>query len=69
MYHSAELVFRFPMIEKEIFNIFFINGNTKFTHLYIPYQFDYQIHLMPGVKHCFSELKFLSCNTSINDDF
>jgi len=65
--HLSLEISRFPIIEKEIFNLF-INGNTKFTHLYIPYQFDYQIHLIPGAKHCFSELKFLSCNASINDD-
>ncbi|GBC00552.1 hypothetical protein RclHR1_00390006 [Rhizophagus clarus] len=46
----------------------FINENTKYTHLYIPYQFDNQIHLIPGAKRCFSELKFLRCNTSINDN-
>src|SRR6266542_2368717 len=53
--------------KNEIINLF-INGNAKFTHLYIPQQFNYQIHLVPGAKHCFSELKFLSCNTSINDN-
>jgi len=55
------------LIQNEILNLF-INNNTKFTHLYIPYQFDYQIHLIPGAKNCFSELEFLSCNTSINDN-
>ncbi|RIA81213.1 hypothetical protein C1645_881731 [Glomus cerebriforme] len=54
------------IIKNEIINLF-INDNTSFTHLYIPRQFDYQIHLIPGAKRCFSELQFLSCNTSIND--
>ncbi|RIA79727.1 hypothetical protein C1645_840068 [Glomus cerebriforme] len=52
-------------IKNEIFNLF-INENTKFTHLYLPYQFDYQIHLIPGAKCCFSEIEFLSCGTKIN---
>ncbi|GBB84254.1 hypothetical protein RclHR1_10890001 [Rhizophagus clarus] len=47
---------------------FFINENTKFTHLYIPEQFSYQIHLIPGAEHCFSEVESLSCNTRINDN-
>ncbi|RIA92269.1 hypothetical protein C1645_874901 [Glomus cerebriforme] len=55
------------MLRNEIFNLF-INENTIFTHLYIPYQFDYQIHLIPGAERCFSEIKFLSCNTNINDN-
>jgi hypothetical protein len=58
---------KIPNFQKEIFNIF-INGNTKFTHLYIPYRFSYQIHLIPGAKRCLSELQFLSCNTSVNDN-
>src|SRR6185369_13385399 len=29
---------------------------------YIPQHFDYQIHLIPGAKRCFSEIVFLSCN-------
>ncbi|CAG8509572.1 4967_t:CDS:2 [Rhizophagus irregularis] len=40
----------------------------KFTHLYIPYQFDQQINLIPGAEQCFSKLVFLSCNTNINDN-
>jgi hypothetical protein len=54
-------------VENEIFNLF-INENTKFTHLYIPQQFDYQIHLIPNAKSCLSEIEFLSCNTNINDN-
>ncbi|RIA80295.1 hypothetical protein C1645_838951 [Glomus cerebriforme] len=49
-------------IKNEIIGLF-INENTKFTHLYIPIQFEFQIHLIPGAQHCFSELEFLSCNT------
>ncbi|RGB26755.1 hypothetical protein C1646_770031 [Rhizophagus diaphanus] len=51
------------VIKNEILNLF-INENTRYTHLYIPQRFDYQIHLIPGAKHCFSEIVFLSCNTS-----
>ncbi|RIA84116.1 hypothetical protein C1645_832740 [Glomus cerebriforme] len=54
-------------IKKEIINIF-INENSKFTHLYIPHQYDYQLHLIPGVKRCLSDLQFLSCHTSINNN-
>ncbi|CAB5200611.1 unnamed protein product [Rhizophagus irregularis] len=54
-------------IKNEILNLF-INENTKFTHLYIPYQFDYQINLIPGSEKCFSELKYLSCNVNISDN-
>uniref|UniRef100_U9UIK7 Uncharacterized protein n=1 Tax=Rhizophagus irregularis (strain DAOM 181602 / DAOM 197198 / MUCL 43194) TaxID=747089 RepID=U9UIK7_RHIID len=39
-----------------------------FTYLYIPQHFDYQIHLIPGAKHCFSEIIFLSCNIGVNDN-
>ncbi|GBC10454.1 hypothetical protein RclHR1_09640005 [Rhizophagus clarus] len=46
----------------------FINKDTRFTHLYIPYRFNYQIYLVPEAKYCFSELEFLSCNTCIDDD-
>ncbi|PKY27432.1 hypothetical protein RhiirB3_443147 [Rhizophagus irregularis] len=51
------------IIKNEIYNLF-INESTKLTHLYIPQHFDYQIHLIPGAKHCFSEIMFLSCNTN-----
>ncbi|EXX53059.1 uncharacterized protein OCT59_029381 [Rhizophagus irregularis] len=56
----------YSTIRKEIFGLF-INENTRLTHLYIPYQFDYQINLISGAKHCFSDLEFLSCNACIND--
>ncbi|GES74746.1 hypothetical protein GLOIN_2v1785437 [Rhizophagus clarus] len=46
----------------------YISFYREFTHLYIPYQFDHQIHLIPGAEHCFSKLVFLSCNTNINDN-
>ncbi|GBB88549.1 hypothetical protein RclHR1_15090008 [Rhizophagus clarus] len=57
----------FSTVRKEIINLF-INENTRITHLIIPYQFDYQLHLIPGAKSCLSELEFLSCSTCINDD-
>ncbi|RIA86744.1 hypothetical protein C1645_828810 [Glomus cerebriforme] len=55
------------IIQNEIFNLF-INSKNKFTHLYIPRQFNYQIHLIPEAKHCFSEIEFLSFYTNINDN-
>ncbi|GBC04990.1 hypothetical protein RclHR1_00060003 [Rhizophagus clarus] len=55
------------IIKNEVINLF-INENTRFTHLYIPRQFDYQIHLIPGLKRCFSKIEFLSCNTCISDN-
>ena len=68
MFNVIEHLDAFSIIKKEIFNLF-VNENTRLSHLYIPHQFDYQMHLIPGVKHCFSELEFLSCNTtSINDN-
>src|SRR5437867_12393257 len=55
------------IIQNKIFNLI-INENTKYTHLYIPYRFDYQIHLIPEAERCLSEIKFLCCttNTMIN---
>jgi len=55
------------IIMNEVVNLF-INGNTKFTHLYIPQEFDYQIHLISGAKNCFSAIEFLSCSTCINNN-
>jgi hypothetical protein len=41
----------------------------KFTHLYVHQNFDqYQIHFINGDERCFSEIKFLSCSTDINDN-
>ncbi|GBC00140.1 hypothetical protein RclHR1_03760004 [Rhizophagus clarus] len=57
----------FLSVRKEIINLF-INENTRITHLYVPCQFDYQLHLVSGAKNCFSELEFLSCSTYIKDD-
>ncbi|GBB83140.1 hypothetical protein RclHR1_00010022 [Rhizophagus clarus] len=55
------------IIGNEILKLF-INENRVFTHLYIPYRFDYQIHLIPGANRCFSDLQFLRCHTIINDN-
>ncbi len=55
------------ILQNEIFNLF-INENTRITHLYIPQIFNYQIHLIPEAKRCFSEIEFLSCYTRINDN-
>jgi hypothetical protein len=51
-------------IRNEVINLF-INRKIKFTHLYIPYKFDFHIHQISEAKSCFSEIQFL-CNTIIN---
>jgi hypothetical protein len=51
------------IIKNDIFSLF-INEHTRFTHLYIPCQ----VFLIPGTKCCFSDVEFLSCNTSVNDN-
>jgi hypothetical protein len=56
-----------PIVKNEIFKLF-INENTRFTHLYLPQHFDYQLHLIPGVKQCFSEIVFFSCLTRASDE-
>ncbi|GBB88545.1 hypothetical protein RclHR1_15090004 [Rhizophagus clarus] len=66
-YNLDDNTIGFSTVRKEIINLF-INENTRITHLIIPYQFDYQLHLIPGAKSCFSELEFFSCNMCINDD-
>jgi hypothetical protein len=55
------------IIKGEIIELF-VNGNAKFKTLYIPQQLDCQIRLTPGTKSCFSEIKFLTCHTNINND-
>ncbi|CAB5393511.1 unnamed protein product [Rhizophagus irregularis] len=64
---NANIFIETSTVKNEVINLF-INENTKFTHLYIPHKFNYQIHLIPGTDHCFSELEFLSCNTCITDN-
>ncbi|GES93945.1 hypothetical protein GLOIN_2v1878750 [Rhizophagus clarus] len=54
------------IIVNEIINLF-INENMKFTHLYIPTEFNYKIHLISGFEHCFSELEFLRCDLDNNN--
>ncbi|PKC62534.1 hypothetical protein RhiirA1_465005 [Rhizophagus irregularis] len=54
------------IIINEIFNLF-INENMKFTHLYIPKQFYYKIHLISGFDYCFSGLKFLQFDLDNNN--
>jgi hypothetical protein len=55
------------MVQNEILNLF-ISENMKFTHLYVHKNFDHQIHIIHGAERCFSEIKFLSCSTDINDN-
>ncbi|CAB5357447.1 hypothetical protein RhiirA1_468369 [Rhizophagus irregularis] len=40
----------------------FINKNTKFLSLFIPYNFKYQLHNILWAEKCFSSLKFLHCD-------
>ncbi|GBC04752.1 hypothetical protein RclHR1_05850001 [Rhizophagus clarus] len=54
-------------VQDEILNLF-INEDMKFTHLYMRKNFEHQIHLFYGVERCFSEIEFLSCSTSINNN-
>ena len=56
---------KLSIVANEILKLF-INGNTKVTHLYIPAEFNYQIHFIPGAENCFSELKFLYYDNSNN---
>jgi hypothetical protein len=55
------------IVRDEVFKLF-INKNVKFTHLYIPRNFNFQIHLIPGARSCFSNIKFLRCYTSISNN-
>ncbi|PKK59061.1 hypothetical protein RhiirC2_795374 [Rhizophagus irregularis] len=52
------------ILTNEIINLF-INGSRKFTHLYIPYNFNFQIHLIPEVRSCLSEIEFLSSQQNL----
>jgi hypothetical protein len=54
------------IIKKEIFDLF-INKDMRFTHLYIPKNFNHQINLIPGVELCLSKIGFLSCSVSVNN--
>src|SRR6266480_7472818 len=47
-----------PFIRSEILKLL-INENTKFTHIHMNIPLlNYQVHLISGAEHCFSELKF-----------
>uniref|UniRef100_U9SU34 F-box domain-containing protein n=1 Tax=Rhizophagus irregularis (strain DAOM 181602 / DAOM 197198 / MUCL 43194) TaxID=747089 RepID=U9SU34_RHIID len=65
--NTAEEESDMKIIKNEVIKLF-INENTRFTHLYIPRQFDHQLNLIPGAKRCFSKIEFLSCNTCISDN-
>ncbi|PKY21955.1 hypothetical protein RhiirB3_525417 [Rhizophagus irregularis] len=58
---------KLSIIENEIINLF-VNENRYYTHLYISYQFAYQLHLFPGAKSCFSRIQYLNCSTSIKNE-
>jgi hypothetical protein len=55
------------IIRNEILKLF-INKNAKFNHLSIPRYFDYQLHLIPGVECCLSDLKSFSCYVDIDQN-
>src|SRR6266498_1633935 len=44
---------KFNFIKNELLNLF-INRNTKFISLYIPENFDHQLHNISVAEHCFS---------------
>jgi hypothetical protein len=58
---------KLSIVRDEILKLF-INKNTKFINLYIPQQFNYQIHAISGVERCFSELECLRCDANIDQD-
>ncbi|GBB87646.1 hypothetical protein RclHR1_01410029 [Rhizophagus clarus] len=44
----------------------FINENAEYTHLYMREYYDY--HHFPGAEQCFSKIKFLRCDATVNDN-
>ncbi|PKK62279.1 hypothetical protein RhiirC2_855783 [Rhizophagus irregularis] len=65
--HIENIIETNILLKNEIIKLF-INENMKYTHLYIPQQFDFQLYLIPGFEQSFSDIEFLSCNTRINDN-
>jgi hypothetical protein len=65
--HIGNIIKMYNLIKNEIIKLF-INENMKYTHLYLPQQLDFQLHLIPGAESCISDIEFLSCNASINDN-
>ncbi|GBB91256.1 hypothetical protein RclHR1_18400005 [Rhizophagus clarus] len=57
----------FLFYKGEIFKLF-INNKTKFIQLYLPQDFNDQIHLIPGAKECFSKLEFLNFYGDVNEE-
>ncbi|GBB93341.1 hypothetical protein RclHR1_02150028 [Rhizophagus clarus] len=53
------------IVRKEILKLF-INKDTRFSNLYISKRYNHQIHLFPGVEHCFSGLEHLCCNVNVD---
>lgn len=54
------------LITNEILKLF-INEDMKFSHLYIPKFFDYQLNFT-GTGNCFSEIRYFRCSTDIKDN-
>ncbi|GBC07670.1 hypothetical protein RclHR1_07600009 [Rhizophagus clarus] len=55
------------IVKNEMLRLF-INRNTKFLHLYIRGDFDYQLHLIPGAEYCFSELESFHCCAEVDQN-
>jgi hypothetical protein len=58
---------KLSIINNEMIKLFVNENNRNYTHLYISYQFDYPLHLIPGASRCFSGIHYLNCSTSIKD--
>src|SRR5581483_7936368 len=53
------------IIGNEILKLF-INRNTKFIHLSMRQDCNYQLHRIPETEHCFSDLESFQCDDKIN---
>jgi hypothetical protein len=58
---------KISIIRNEILKLF-INENTKFNILSIPNKFNFQLHLIPGAEHCFSELESFYCRGNVDQN-
>src|SRR5205823_3598250 len=59
--------FKMSILRNEMLKLF-INRNTKYVRLYIPQSYRYQLHHIPEVECCLSELEFFYCSVNINQD-
>jgi hypothetical protein len=51
---------KISIVRNEILKLFI--KSTKITHLYASTRFNYQVHLIPGAEHCFSQLELFVYN-------